>query len=392
MDLLKVFESISIQLLAEFQKSSQVKHHGGKGNIREDAFRDFLKEYLPRKYGIGKGEIISPENRVSGELDVVIFDSDHCPLLIKSSSHSVYPVESVYGAISMKSHLDTEELKDAYQNITSFKKIISKNGFSYSPHSVIEVGMEAPIPVTAIVAYGANRSLEAIAKQVKKLDSELDNIFLRPDFIVVVGLGIIGPREKLRNNFNKYSIPEDEQKRCELRKTGRHTLMRLYMQLLDELNSIQLKPLNLQAYFDMPRIVGDYRVRRHDIFMFTPKKGGETIVKKISPSAIEKIVKNSKKVTMEQHFINAYGQVPFRAEDAGYNLTSIVYEYNPLNKPPLGVIFSGNKNDRPAFNESTFYPFSIEINGWQYAVDLASLAEDDFIQNQDVTVDELMSI
>ena len=79
MDLYKVFESISIQLIAEFNKSSQVKHSGGMGDLREDAFRDFRREYLSRGYGVGRGAFITSENFTSGELAILFYDNDLCP-------------------------------------------------------------------------------------------------------------------------------------------------------------------------------------------------------------------------------------------------------------------------------------------------------------------------
>ena len=65
LDIRIIFKAISEQLIAEFQKTSQVKHPGGKGDIREDAFRSFLIDYLPKRYSVGRGEVFTPENRVS---------------------------------------------------------------------------------------------------------------------------------------------------------------------------------------------------------------------------------------------------------------------------------------------------------------------------------------
>src|ERR1039458_3811999 len=86
-DIRNVFKEISEQLLAEFRKTAQVSHPGGKGSLREDAFGKFLSERLPARYGVGRGEVITPENRVSGQLDIVIYDRTRGPELITSASH-----------------------------------------------------------------------------------------------------------------------------------------------------------------------------------------------------------------------------------------------------------------------------------------------------------------
>ncbi|MFK8258404.1 DUF6602 domain-containing protein [Erwinia sp. AnSW2-5] len=388
MDIRKIFEAISVELSAKFQKTMQIKHNGGKGDNRENAFVDFLKEYLPNKYGIGRGEVISPENEISGELDIVIFDKDHCPLFLKSDSHSLYPRESVFGAISMKSHLDSAELKDAYNNIASLKKIISTQGFTNSLTPGMSTGLNPVVPVTAIFSYATNRSLEAIAKQVNDLDKKMSNINLRPDFVVVLGLGIIGPNGRIRNNFNTYNLPSDPDKLSLSRATGRHTLLRFYMQFLDELNSITQPKLDLHSYFDMPSIVGEYKVKKHDKLIVKFNGEEEASVKRLTLSAINKIVKNSKIVTLEQHFINHIGVLPSGAGKI-YDLSSYIYEYNPKNKPPLQI--QRDDNGHPIGDVNTFQPLHIEIDGNKYAIDGNSITDDDFEENPDFTVNELMS-
>lgn len=388
MDLRKIFEALSLELTAKFQKSMQIKHNGGKGDNREDAFVDFLSDYLPKKYGTGRGEVISSNNDISGELDIVIYDNDHCPLLLKSPSHSLYPIESVYGAISMKSHLDSEELNDAYQNIVSLKKIASNHSFSHSPNPGMEVGLSPVVPVTAIFAYAANRSLTAISKQVQKLDRELDDINLRPDFVVVLGLGIVGPSGKIRDTFNQYKLPDNPEYIALERKTGRHTLLRFYMQFLDELNSITRKPLNLQDYFNMPSKVGEFKVKKHDRLMVKFDDETEKSVKRLNHDFIQRVVEQSKKVTLAQHFINYVGAIPRGAEEI-YNLQSEVYEYNPLGKPSLKILL--NNVSQPIGDEGSFQPYNLEINGRCYAVDVGSITKSDFEDNPDFTIDELLS-
>ncbi len=71
MDLKNVFKRMSERLMAEFRLSAEINHAVGKGTFREDAFKTFLKEYLPDRYAVGSGEVISSQNRISGQLDVV---------------------------------------------------------------------------------------------------------------------------------------------------------------------------------------------------------------------------------------------------------------------------------------------------------------------------------
>lgn len=391
MDLHKIFKSISEKLISEFQLTAQIWHGTGKGSAREAALRKFLKDYLPQRYAVGSGAVISPENKKSGELDIVIYDPLYCPILIKTDTHSIYPIESIYGAISVKSHLDSGELADAYQNIASLKSIVSKESFTASPMQGFAVGMGFPMPVTAIVAYDANRSLDAIAEQAKKLDAKLSDISLRPDFIVVIGKGIIGPRQAIRGSHNKYALPGKEQLTA-IREAGRHTLLRFYMQFLDELNALALRPFQFSRYYEMPRLVGPYRVRRHDRVAFKPiNSDAEGTVRRLNEAGIHEIVSQSVQVTYKEYLLHFIGQLPQGADQLS-DLNAPVYEYNPNKLPPISFDkIEKDSRGRPYLASPGFQPIGVEIDDKQYAVDFSALKEEHFDHDPDFTIDELMS-
>ena len=127
MDVRDIFLSASEVLLAQYNQSASITHRVGMGTARENFFGDFLKDYLPKRYAVGSGGmVITPENRVSGQLDIVIYDSFECPKLFTDESHSIFPLESVYGAISVKSNLESGDLESGYSNVGSLKKILLK--------------------------------------------------------------------------------------------------------------------------------------------------------------------------------------------------------------------------------------------------------------------------
>jgi hypothetical protein len=394
LDIRKIFEEVSKQLLSEFRKTAAgISHPVGKGDQREAAFSKFLEDYLPTRYSVGRGEVITPENRVSGQLDIIIFDASRCPVLIKSESHSVYPIESVYGAISMKSTLDAAALKDGYENIASLKSILLQSSFTHSPSPGFAVGLANPMPATGIVAFQSDRSLESISAQARRLDDECLDIRLRPDFIAVIGEGIVGPRSPLRGDFNEYKLPEEAEMLVQLRKTGRHTLLRLYMQMLRELNAITLRPLDLHDYDEMPRLVGPYRVRRHNRFVKYKigAKGTERVVR-LNKTGLDEIVQNSKPVTMRQNLLNTIGSIPHGMEQAGYNLDAIIYEYNPNNLPPLSPSdLKADESGRVYPGVPAFTPLPLVIDDKQYSVDVSALSENHLEDDPDFTADELLS-
>ena len=253
-------------------------------------------------------------------------------------------------------------------------------------------GLAVPVPVTGVVAYSANRSLEAIARQVTKLDKELSDIALRPDFVAVIGQGIVGPREALRNDINGYKLSTNIDDLGMLRKTGRHTLLKLYMQMLRELNITTLCPLDLQNYFDMPRIIGKYRVKKHNRFVATPISGEKPSVKRLNLKAIKEILGNSKKVTLKQHYFNYIGGLPKGIENMGYDLNTFMYEYNPNNLPPFSISkVKLDVNNQPVSTSPAFRPIFLFIDEEQYAVDISAFGDEMFEEDPDFTVDELLS-
>ena len=262
MDVRQIFNNASQSLILDFEKSAaNIKHKGGRGSVREETFKQFLGNYLPKRYSVGKGEVFNSQNRISGELDVILYDEQSSPrFLYPKKSHTAYPIESVYGAISVKSDLTSNELKIAYRNIKSLKEI------ALSCFRQRSNGLAAPVPITGIFAYSAKRSLDSIVKQVLKLDNELPDIALRPDFVAILNSGIIGPDRPLRGASNEYRIPEKPEDRACLQKSGRHTLFVLSMDLYRELGTIILDPFDFTEYHRMPRLIGEFRVAHPYIF------------------------------------------------------------------------------------------------------------------------------
>ncbi|MGC6030582.1 hypothetical protein [Enterobacter kobei] len=138
----------------------------------------------------------------------------------------------------------------------------------------------------------------------------------------------------------------------------------------------------------MPSRIGIHKVRKHDrlVVKFDGEKEGS--VKQLTLSAINKIIMKSKMVSQKQHFINHLGNLPLDAEKI-YDLSAVVYEYNPMNKPPLQIKL--DEKGRPIGDVNTFQALYIEIDGNTYAIDGNSLNKEDFEENSDFTVTELMS-
>lgn len=124
MDVKLIFDSIAAKLAIDFDYlTSQIQHRQSKGRVREvEIVEEFLRLYLPQSVGIGHGEVVATDGSVSNEADIVFYEAHGCPTLIEKTGYQVFPVECVHGLMEVKSHLDGNELEDAFMKINRIKQ------------------------------------------------------------------------------------------------------------------------------------------------------------------------------------------------------------------------------------------------------------------------------
>lgn len=121
MPLTEQLRAASVAMQQDFnRRTSGLGQNLDRGEAREAVVRDFLKTWLPRKYQVGRGEIITSNGDRSRQMDVVVYDDFSSPVIFRQEdSPQVYPIESVYGVTEVKSHLTPAELDSALRNIAS---------------------------------------------------------------------------------------------------------------------------------------------------------------------------------------------------------------------------------------------------------------------------------
>lgn len=118
------FRNTSKVLNSEFQRSSEVKHAVSKGQDRELFIKNFLTKSFPRKFVIGRGEILDSNDKRSKQADIVIYD-EFMPIFDYGSTKH-FLSEGVLSHIEVKSNLTTSELKKAL-NITKSIKLLKRD-------------------------------------------------------------------------------------------------------------------------------------------------------------------------------------------------------------------------------------------------------------------------
>lgn len=123
MKLLEAIRNSSAKLIAEFEDSKLFEHKGEIGEYREQIISQLIRPFLPDCYGLGSGQIFSSNDEISNQIDIVIYDNIFSNILFKNKNSSLFPCESVYGEIEVKSYLSTNELIKALDNIGSMQKL-----------------------------------------------------------------------------------------------------------------------------------------------------------------------------------------------------------------------------------------------------------------------------
>lgn len=101
-----------------------IAHPGELGSDREEIVRQFLRAYLPKRFEISTGFVFDCHGRISGQIDIVIFNSLSCPRFETPGGVRFFPCESVVAVGQVKSSLRRQrDLDEAIQNLESVKSL-----------------------------------------------------------------------------------------------------------------------------------------------------------------------------------------------------------------------------------------------------------------------------
>lgn len=248
-DFEETMNSVSLKMKIDFEYlTKQIEHKELKGRAREIVIKKFLAKYLPLSLGVKSGEIVSSNGNVSKQMDIIIFDNLNCPIFLREDEVHIFPIESVYAVIEVKSHLNSEELEDCMEKIYSVKRM-PKNAYVKTKDAIINTvnlyGKEYEyFPTLGFVFAFDSMGLKALVEQMDKLNGER-NIELenRIDTIGVLKKGII---TNLRTDglFGCTPQPESELVGVPTNKS----LLLFYSLLMTVLNQVWMPPIQLTEY------------------------------------------------------------------------------------------------------------------------------------------------
>jgi hypothetical protein len=198
MNITEIFDEIAVRMRSDFEEARKATENRGiKGESFENAFKDFLENYLPKNLNISSGILVDSIGNSSRQLDIIISDDLKTPIFYSNGRNRVIPIEATYSVIEIKAKLDITELEKTIQNMLSVKDLVKK-AFYNTNNGVISkkvqlYGQEWDIwPVNYYIFAYDSIELETIGNHlltaIKKYNLP---VYKRIDAVCVLDKGVI---------------------------------------------------------------------------------------------------------------------------------------------------------------------------------------------------------
>jgi len=100
-----------------------IEHTGSRGSLAENLLRELIAEFLPRRWAVGTGFILNADRRVSRQVDVLVYDVMTTAPVYRDGDFVALSAGTAKLAVEVKSHLDSDGIPQALENIRSIKEL-----------------------------------------------------------------------------------------------------------------------------------------------------------------------------------------------------------------------------------------------------------------------------
>jgi hypothetical protein len=169
-----------VTLVNEAIHVGYLKHPLLKGRYREYGIGRLLLELLPQGWELGSGLMHDCNGTETKEMDLLIWNRNLMPPLLFGERNGVYPIESCFYTIEVKSELNGQTLDQAFENAQSIHKLQFLANY---------LGPIKGYPVKVLFAYGSN--LTASNEELERYKSKDPNWNVNPLFtcLCIIGKG-----------------------------------------------------------------------------------------------------------------------------------------------------------------------------------------------------------
>ena len=135
-------------LMNEFELiREQSTHAGTTGDASESGWRAVLSDFLPQRYQVEKAIPVDSTGSCSEQIDIVIFDRQYSPLVVKQNELMYVPVESVYAVLEAKQAISKSHVEYAADKARSVRKLYRTS--MPIPHAGGTFKPKEPFPILA---------------------------------------------------------------------------------------------------------------------------------------------------------------------------------------------------------------------------------------------------
>ena len=134
-------------LLAALEIIPELTEHGTTiGDDSEANWARMLREFLPARYGVAKGQVMDSLGAISDQIDLLVYDSQYTPLLAQASSGDLFvPAEAVYAVFEVKQEMTKSFMDYAGSKIASVRALHRTS--VPIPHAGGTYDAKTPIPI-----------------------------------------------------------------------------------------------------------------------------------------------------------------------------------------------------------------------------------------------------
>lgn len=95
-------------------------HPVSKGDLSEAGWIRFLEGFLPNRYSVSSGFVFDSKGGVSDQIDIIVFDAFHSPLIYEADNGEKYiTAESVYAVFEVKQEANKQSIEYANSKVAS---------------------------------------------------------------------------------------------------------------------------------------------------------------------------------------------------------------------------------------------------------------------------------
>jgi len=116
------FSSLSKAIFFD-QSTNKLIHPGEFGMYRETLCKEFIRFIIPRRLDIEQGFLLNPNEEISHQCDIVVFDKDNTPLIENTERQRFFPIETVSAIGEIKSILNKGDFAKALNKLSMVKPL-----------------------------------------------------------------------------------------------------------------------------------------------------------------------------------------------------------------------------------------------------------------------------